>query len=320
MTRTRRAFTLIELLVVIAVIGLLASLLLPAVQQAREAARRAHCKNNLKQMGLAFQTYHDAFKVFPPGYLSVPGGDAVMGPEDPDTGDAGPGWTCFVFLLPFMEQQPLYRAFDLNRPSWDPLNSQPALTRLEVHLCPSVSEASRTYKVRNAAGTVLAEFSRSHYTCNAGELDVWTIPGDLHRLANGPLFRNSEINIAGIPDGLSHTIFVGEKSPRLTDSTWVAIVPGAQTCPGEEYAWGSCDAAAPQLLVHSGPSPNEIPPVIHPPNYPSAHVDMMVSDHPNGCNVLLGDGSTRFISEQINQLVFVALSTRNQADSTSEEN
>src|SRR2546430_6296135 len=124
--RQKRAFTLVELLVVIAIIGILVALLLPAVQAAREAARRTQCTNNLRQIGLALHTYHDALKVFPPSYLTVPGGSPNMGKPDPDSGDAGPGWTALMLILPQIEQSSLYNSFDLNRPSWSTNNAPSA--------------------------------------------------------------------------------------------------------------------------------------------------------------------------------------------------
>src|SRR4051812_34186236 len=118
-----RAFTLVELLVVIAIIGVLVALLLPAVQAAREAARRSHCMNNLRQIGLALHTYHDTFLRFPPSYLTVPGGSPNMGPPDPDNGDAGPGWTALMLLLPQIEHSNLYSSFNLDAPSWSSKNA-----------------------------------------------------------------------------------------------------------------------------------------------------------------------------------------------------
>src|SRR5574338_477374 len=109
-TSARRAFTLIELLVVIAIIGVLIALLLPAVQAAREAARRASCLNNLKQIGLAMHNYQDAVGAFPPGYLSLTVNDQPNGAE------LGPGWSWGAFILPQMEQAAVYNAINFSLP------------------------------------------------------------------------------------------------------------------------------------------------------------------------------------------------------------
>jgi prepilin-type N-terminal cleavage/methylation domain-containing protein/prepilin-type processing-associated H-X9-DG protein len=311
MPRERRAFTLIELLVVIAIIGLLVSLLLPAVQAARESARRAQCYNNLKQIGIALHHYHDALGQFPPAYVTVPGGDAVAGPPDPVTGDAGPGWTMLALLLPYVEQGPVHQSLNFNLPCWSAVNAQAATTVISSYRCPSVRADTRTYNVTDASGKTLAVFSRSHYVASAGQVDVWDSPSaDLSQLADGPFYRNSRTQMRDLVDGSSHTVFLGEQTPYHSDSTWVGIVPGAVTCPTAAFAFAGCDLAAPQINVHSGPGINETPPVIHPPNNWVGYVDEMYSDHPGGSNVLLGDGGVRFISESIDQLVWAALASR----------
>ena len=129
--RARLGFTLIELLVVIAIIAVLIGLLLPAVQGAREAARRAQCSNNLKQIGLAMHNYHAALDVFPPGYVSR------TADGTPDGLEIGPGWAWGTMILPQLEQQPLYQAVNFSLPI-TAVDSQTVRTaRLSVFWCPS---------------------------------------------------------------------------------------------------------------------------------------------------------------------------------------
>jgi prepilin-type N-terminal cleavage/methylation domain-containing protein/prepilin-type processing-associated H-X9-DG protein len=308
----RSGFTLIELLVVIAIIGVLIALLLPAVQSAREAARRVQCTNNLKQIGLALHGYHDQFNVFPPGYLTLWGANAIHGAPHPVSADTGPGWSGFSQVLPQLEQGPLYASLNMNLPCWSPANSTGARTSLSVFLCPSSSVGDRTFEVVNQGRTRLATFGRSHYVLNAGSLNVWDQPfANLTSLAYGPFFRNSATTVARVSDGLSNSVFVSEHSPVLSDKTWVGIVPDAVVCPRPNWAFSDpeCDYAAALLQYHTGPSPNEDPPIIHPPNGPFGHVDQVYAEHPGGANVLLGDGSVRFAKASINPLVWVALHT-----------
>src|SRR5437763_5776965 len=129
-TSRRRAFTLIELLVVIAIIAILIGLLLPAVQKVREAAARLKCKNNLKQIGLAMHNYHGAMDQFPPGYLAT-----NPGPGWAD--DRGPGWGWGALLLPYLEQDALYRQIQLTKDITDPAHKAVHTTSLSVFLCPS---------------------------------------------------------------------------------------------------------------------------------------------------------------------------------------
>ncbi|RUL82804.1 DUF1559 domain-containing protein [Tautonia sociabilis] len=305
----RRGFTLIELLVVIAIIGVLIALLLPAVQAAREAARRAQCTNNLKQIGLGMHNYESTFSCFPPGYMTRPGGGGVHGVPDPDTLDAGPGWAYGTALLASMEQGPLYQALNVDLPCWLPENTTGAATSLATFLCPSVSDDSRTFSVLDQPGDELARFSRSHYVLNAGNEESWRFQVEDHRrIADGPFFRNSSTTIASVRDGLSNTLFMGEHTPILSDKTWVGVVPGAAVCPTPQFAFSTCDYAATLVLTHSGPSAVEGD-IIHPPNARSCHVCQMYSEHPGGANVLLGDGSVRFVKETINQRAWAAMAT-----------
>ena len=123
--RNRFAFTLIELLVVIAIIAILIALLLPAVQQAREAARRTQCKNNLHQLGLALHNYHDEYQCFPPAYTVDPDGKPLH------------SWR--TLILPYLEHGPLYATIDLSKPWDDPANKAAYATNIQAYRCPSAS-------------------------------------------------------------------------------------------------------------------------------------------------------------------------------------
>src|SRR6266852_4686899 len=136
--RNRRGFTLLELLVVIAIIAVLIGLLLPAVQKIRESANRMQCLNNLKQMGVALHNYHDAYGSFPAGFISTLtdpswrfGGNCNAFPPE-----RGPGWSFFVLMLPYLEQN-LYRSIRLDLPIMDPANDTPRRTSVKSYLCPS---------------------------------------------------------------------------------------------------------------------------------------------------------------------------------------
>src|ERR1700689_3836689 len=130
--RNRRGFTLIELLVVIAIIAVLTGLLLPAVQKVREAAARGKCTNNLKQIGLALHSYHDANLVFPSGYV-----DGNTNPSSTPDNDVGPGWGWAAYLLPYLEQGDLFNQINFNVGVGVGVNTQVSMTQLAVYQCPS---------------------------------------------------------------------------------------------------------------------------------------------------------------------------------------
>jgi prepilin-type N-terminal cleavage/methylation domain-containing protein/prepilin-type processing-associated H-X9-DG protein len=337
-----RAFTLIELLVVIAIIALLLALLLPAVQQAREAARRSQCKNNLKQIGLALHNYEGTHQVFPPACIVSPALDgSAYGITYADAlrvAPPGTGWG--VCLLPFVEQAPLYAQFNLNEPCWAPVNALAAGTRVPVYLCPSATGGSDGFDVqRQGADTrhgvpmtrsdgSAIHFAHSHYVTNAGANQPWgrstqycynfdipePVPGAPDDTINGPFYPNSHTRVADVSDGLSHTVFIGERSSVLSNSTWVGVVPGAVVSPRLDLRpWPSDNNGATDLVgCHSGPDVHDHPQVIiHAPNNPFGHTDEMWGEHGFGCNVLFGDGSVRFYTAFTDANVWVALSTRN---------
>ncbi|MBM4073300.1 MAG: DUF1559 domain-containing protein [Planctomycetes bacterium] len=271
MARTvRPAFTLIELLVVIAIIAILIALLVPAVQKVREAAARLHCKNNLKQIGLALHQYHDVNYRLPPGYAS----DVAA-----DGSDLGPGWGWCTHILPYLEQVNLYKQLNLGVDIGDPAHSTSRLQRLEILICPSDSHHS---PFTTAGNPVL--IGPSNYVAVFGNNEIEDGPD----LGNGVFYRNSRTRFAEITDGLSNTMFVGERSMNIAMSSWTGAVTGADEAPA--LVLGSAD---------------------HTPNHPAAHPEDFWSKHTQGVNSLFGDGSVQSISNAINPAVWSALSTRN---------
>src|SRR5262249_33119987 len=202
-------FTLIELLVVIAIIAILIGLLVPAVQKVRESASRMECTNNLKQIGLACHNYHDVNKRLPPGYYAT-------APYPLTT----PGWGWAAFLLPFLEQDNVYRQINFNLP----VESQPIIqTSLKVFLCPSDSPPPGAFPVVNVTLTTLCQAAPSSYAATVGsdasEIDDVT--------GNGVFYRNSRTRLTDITDGTGQTVFIGDRAWADSKGIWAGAPNGA---------------------------------------------------------------------------------------------
>ena len=313
----RPGFTLIELLVVIAIIGVLVGMLLPAVQQARESARRMQCGSNLRQLMLAMHSHESARRQFPAGYLS----DTSRADRDVDTFDAAPGTGWGLLLAPYLEEQAIADNFagvsDPSQGMLHPANRILVAQQLQFFLCPSSAGEQEPFVVKDISGNPLApgiELGRSHYVANAGHEEPWGIfpaSSSWDAIANGPFYRNSATRNKSVTDGMSTTVFLGEHTSSLSEKSWAGIVPGGASHPTQKFATRvgtAADYAATLVLVHSGPAAAETVlygyEVIHPPNSPASHVCQMYSDHPGGANVVNGDGSVRFVSEFVNQDVW----------------
>ena len=211
-TASRHGFTLVELLVVIAIIGVLVALLLPAVQAARESARRAQCLNQLKQVGLAIQNFEQSKKVLPTGRN---GRDQFS-----------VSWA--YFLLPYVEQQNIFDAYDPNSRVDSPANARAMRAPIQVYTCPSRRSpaADRDFDNDDDTPLVLGAATAGDYAANAGleentgMEDSDFIQGAIDLTIAGPMFSGSKILLRQVTDGLSQTIAVGERHIPPVDPDW----------------------------------------------------------------------------------------------------
>ncbi len=318
----RRGFTLIELLVVIAIIAVLIALLLPAVQQAREAARRSQCLNNLKQFGLALHSYHDAQRIFPPGHIYT------------GAGRKGGGQ---IHLMPYMDLSNTYNQINFTTPAngtdWmgDNSDSWPLVVQQAPAVwlfCPSNTDGAQVATWRTSS-----QWGRSgvaHYSFNGGAQQISAASGCSSFVYSGGYFSTGSANlgytgdgrqvsgvfspqawgarIAEIKDGTSNTIAMGEARPHCSiyigQQPWMCCAGGVgfttapvnyPTCPGEQ--------GVPTTVSDGTPSGCGNP-------YAAPTAEGFKSHHEGGLHILLCDGASRFISENIDYAMYQKLGDR----------
>ncbi len=299
-----RGFTLIELLVVIAIIAVLISLLLPAVQSAREAARRIQCTNNLKQIGLAMHNYHDAVGSLPPGVVGCCNG------------------TWQVFILPYIEQGNLANSYNFFTPRYvDPSNVTVTTGFINALLCPSDERSKPT---STALGAFNGQVSAHNYVANWGQTDI-----DQQNLLNGVAFMGAPFTFiahysnanhvdtpnkgmltrfASITDGLSNTMLVSEtvvgKGSDLRGLTWWADATGYTSfIPPNSSLFDLMYSASACAYPFNNNTPCQIA------TTQSGLMTGARSRHPGGVNVTMADGSVRFVKNSVNIATWRALSS-----------
>ncbi len=315
--KDRRAFTLVELLVVIAIIGILVGLLLPAVQAAREAARRMQCSNNVKQLGLALHNYHDTQKSFPSGFITnYPAG--ALGTAAMMSVTQRTHWSWGAFVLPYIEQAPLYNLLNPGpNEMWVSLGTPAGLTALTTPLptfmCPSDPGPNlndfNQQKADNPAdpnaawynrfvtsdGTNRIAIAKSNYIMSACSSVSTTPPiWPQYGPATGVAWLNSKCRIADITDGTSNTILVGERAYRFHNlNAGAANALGFSSVVNTPGTSAGIKAAATCVLglAYNGINWSSNNRVHQPRGYSSNHV--------GGAMFALADGSVQFISENI---------------------
>jgi prepilin-type processing-associated H-X9-DG protein len=290
----------VELLVVIAIIGILISLLLPAVQAAREAGRRTQCANNLIQLGIALHNYELGHEVFPPGTVDA------RGPIRSEPRGYHMSW--LVQILPYMEETNAFRMIDFKLGAYDKKNVEVRKHAIAILHCPSAAGSG-------GRGEAYSNYAGCHHDVEA--------PIDTSN--HGMLFLNSHVRPRDVTDGLTHTIFVGEKVLYGDDLGWMSGTRATLRNTGTPLNPPELDAPnrpAPRVLpdlnlegpAPVAPEPGRVGPAkAAPPPAPAPDllkVGGFASFHPNGGNFLLGDGSVHFLPASIAEETYQKLGHR----------
>jgi prepilin-type processing-associated H-X9-DG protein len=266
---------------VITIIGILISLLLPAVQAAREAARRAQCLNNMSQLGIALQNYESAHDVLPPGTIDKQGPIPNL--------PKGYEMSWLVQLLPYIEEGNTFKHIDFSAGAYDPKNASVRAIGISLFVCPTAGLWRNGPDGRSLSGPTAATWAVSNYAACHHDVEA---PIDVNNM--GVMFLNSHIGQKDVTDGTSHTIYVGEKLGDDKDLGWMSGSRATLRNTGSPIN----NSVARNRKAKSGKPPTDLT------------VGGFESDHAGGCNILFGDGRATFLGEGIDQKVLEQLGNR----------
>ena len=296
----RKGFTLIELLVVIAIIAILIGLLLPAVQKVRDAAARMSCQNNLHQFGIALHSYHDVNNAFPAAYWYPPSARQPF----------VHGWG--TYILPFIEQDNLFKQYDLTKHFFQPPNSEVIKNPVKTFRCPSSPEATGLNSTPGGliAGVPAFQAAKNDYAPTSGILgSLWDIivgpPSEGTR--HGIIRANQTQRIADVTDGTSNTVMLGEIAGRNTLYRRGAAVAGLNLGGGWGDPFNGENWFGGSRFDGTGQGSCVI-------NCTNEWGKGLYSFHSGGANVVFGDGSVRFLSQSINGRTFAFLHTAGKGE------
>lgn len=294
---SRAGFTLVELLVVIAIIGILVALLLPAIQAAREAARRTECTSNLKQIGVGLHNYHDSFNALPAGWIyRSPGGQ--------------PDWGWAVFILPYVEQAALYDEFEVTTKRLNQFYYSGATgdelrllqTPIPGYRCPTDTLGKLNTKC-NFGSTNSPRLATSNYVASAAGIITAEAPSGTTD-SRGVFYGNSWLGMEDLLDGTSNTIAIGERDSYHLAAVWAGV--------GQNNSYGNEGTA--RTVARGGMPINFDYTLVSAPQNQGKGFS---SFHPGGANFLLADGVVRFISQNVATNTMIYLTQREDKNTVS---